>query len=193
MEEVKTLKKWIIVFSVIAAIIMIGSPFLIYFGVNNNIQWVGFFASYLGGIFGGIVSGGLTFGGVYLTIQHQNKLLNQEKVERFSYVYGKFLPRFWSLQEAVENDRQLSLSEQVENIRNSASEFQKIIEENMEIMKNDYKLLKHAESIDKWLAEMITLSKSGEPNPRMMEGFEHINRFIQQQYEWLNKYDENLH
>lgn len=187
------MKKWIIIFSAIAAIIMIGSPFLIYFGVKNNIQWIGFFASYLGGIFGGIVSGGLTFGGVYLTIQHQNNLLNREKVERFSYVYGKFLPHFWSLQVAVENDRQLSLSEQVESIRNSASEFQKIIEANMEIIKNDYKLLKHTESIAKWLEEMITLSNSGEPTHGMIAGFEHINGVIQQQYEWLNRYDGSLH
>ena len=187
------MKKWIIFFSVIAIIMMIVSPYIIFFVVKSDAQGIGFFASYLGGIFGGIVSGGLTLGGVYLTIQHQNKLLKREKAEKFGYVYGKLISRFWSLNASLENERNLSEVELVDSIRRSASSFRIVIEENMHIIQTDYKLLKHTEIIAKWLGEMVALSNSGEPNSQMIESFENMNRFIQQQYEWLKKYERSLY
>jgi len=54
-------------------------------GVNviDSNDWIGFHASYIGAIFGGIISGVLTLGGVFLTIKNQEK---KEKQNRFPKV-----------------------------------------------------------------------------------------------------------
>lgn len=48
--------------------------------VNDENDWIGFFSSYFGAIFGGIIAGFFTYWGVKLTIQDQNQT-RQEQVK----------------------------------------------------------------------------------------------------------------
>lgn len=59
---------------------------VIEYTVAQNNDWIGFHSSYLGGILGGIISGSLTLGGVYLTIKNQeDKEYKKELSVRFLY------------------------------------------------------------------------------------------------------------
>ncbi|MEE3806078.1 hypothetical protein V2H29_03845 [Lysinibacillus fusiformis] len=48
--------------------------------VARDNDWIGFHASYLGGIMGGLISGLLTLGGVWLTIDNQKK---KDSIDRY--------------------------------------------------------------------------------------------------------------
>lgn len=52
--------------------------------INQDNIWIGFHSSYLGGIFGGIISGALTLGGVYLTIKNQEKTKMKDEFPKMS-------------------------------------------------------------------------------------------------------------
>jgi len=83
--------KWYII-SILLFIISI--PIFLNWFINLEVQykvasendWIGFHASYLGGILGGIISGSLTLGGVYITIKKQEeKEYKKELTVRFLY------------------------------------------------------------------------------------------------------------
>ena len=185
MEEVKTLKKWIIISSIITAIILLGSPFLIYFGVENNVPWIGFFASYLGGIFGGIVSGGLTFGGVYLTIRHQKEVLTLENAAKISYVFRKLNSRLKSLNVVVENKVKWDEISRAEDIRESAQDMLKIIEAHMHIIYSDSTFLNIIELIAMECEHLLDIEYSNKPVETTLEEYKEIYWNIQDLFEML--------
>ncbi|WEA41350.1 hypothetical protein [Lysinibacillus fusiformis] len=97
-----------------------------YFGmekVDLNNHWVGFFSSYLGGIFGGIISGALTLGGVYLTIKAQEKkdYINTYSSKIF-YVHKikKELDTLPILKNFIEKESFLALQNLINNINNKS-------------------------------------------------------------------------
>ena len=193
MEEVGILKRWIIISSIIAAIILVGSPFLIYFGVKSNVQWIGFFASYLGGIFGGIVSGGLTLGGVYLTIRHQKELLKQDRAEKIRYVYRKLNGQFRKLIAEVNNDRQWLPHDQAENIRQSARSLLSTIEANMDVIHSDFMFFVTADKIIKKLEDLLAYDYSRKSNELVVEEYTNITIDIREEFKNLNKNNRRKH
>lgn len=85
-DRVKKMKKRYVFGSISLLILVITTiPILVNYLMNFNIgvnvnkgnEWIGFHASYLGAIVGGIISGGLTLGGVFLTIKNQQKIEKQ--------------------------------------------------------------------------------------------------------------------
>lgn len=188
------MRKRIIYSSIFAAIIFFAFPFLIGFRVHVKIddQWIAFFSSYAGGIFGGIVSGALTLGGVYLTLQHQNKLAKQEKAEKFDYTYMKIRPYFWSLDVAVRNDRMLNTADQIKNIRSIADEFKNTIYSNLNIIRTDYIFKKHVDSVIRRLDD-ITNRNHEISSDDLIKNFKGYNGHLQQTYNRLEEYDEELH
>ncbi|MCH7322899.1 hypothetical protein LZ480_13540 [Solibacillus sp. MA9] len=125
----------IIFLSIFFLILLIITPFLVnklmitpstYFVMDKvelNNHWVGFFSSYLGGIFGGIISGALTLGGVYLTIKAQekkdyintysSKILNVHKIK-------KELNTLPILENFIEKESFLALQNLTNNINNKS-------------------------------------------------------------------------
>lgn len=187
----RTIVVGIIIFSIITVGVLVVSPILIDSRVNPNSQWVAFYASYLGGIFGGVVSGSLTLGGVYLTIRYQNKLLNQEKAAKFDYVFRDLEPRFWTLNEFVKNTAGLSTDRQIQRVQAAAIMFLKHIKENRHIIETDFKLLRYIESVEKWLNDIAHYGIY--TDGQIIEDFEMLNTYIQLSYEKLQEYDKSLH
>jgi len=54
------------------------------FQVSNNSTWIGFYATFIGSVLSGIISGSLTLGGVYLTIKNQEKKTKQNEFPKVS-------------------------------------------------------------------------------------------------------------
>jgi hypothetical protein len=179
------LKKRIKAFSVIAIIMMIVSPYIIFFVVKSDAQSIGFFASYLGGIFGGIVSGGLTLGGVYLTIQHQNKVLRLENAAKISYVFGKLNSRLKSMNTLVENKMKWDEISRAEDIRESARDMLKIIEAHMHIIYSDFTFLKVIEDIAMECENLLDIDYANKSGEITVEEYEEIHWNIQGLFEKL--------
>lgn len=182
------MNKRIKVFSVIAIIIMIGSPYIIFFVVKSDPQSIGFFASYLGGIFGGIVSGGLTLGGVYLTIKHQNKVLKLENGAKISYVFFKLISRLKSLDKMVENKMKWDEISRAENIRESAQDMLKIIDAHMHIIYSDFTFFKKIELIAMECENLLDIEYMNEPVETTLEKYKEIYWNIQDLFEMLYEY-----
>lgn len=187
------MKKRIKVFSVIAIIIMIGSPYIIFFVVKSDPQSIGFFASYLGGIFGGIVSGGLTLGGVYLTIRHQKELLKQDRAEKIRYVYRKLNAQFRKLNAEVNNDRQWLPHDQAENIRQSARSLLSTIEANMDVIHSDFMFFVTADRIIKKLEDLLAYEYIRKSNDLVIKEYTNITIDIREEFKNLNKNHHRKH
>lgn len=110
--------------------IMFDSPNSIQSRFNPESQWIPFYASYLGGIFGGIISGGLTLGGVYLTIRHQNKLLNKEKAAKMSYICRKMENELKILDKLIEDTNEFSDSGLLHEVERCAKRLLGVIADN---------------------------------------------------------------
>ena len=182
------MKNWLIGLGILIVLIMIFSPFAIYFIVKSEVEWLGFFASYLGGIFGGIISGGLTLGGVYLTLEHKDNLARQENAEKISYVLGKLTWKFITLNDLIDkNEKQLSTVEQVKEIRKYANIFLKTIDDNRHVAGSDLKFIKHIEFLTGLLKDITnyTFIKTAEET---LKDFETRNEQIQISYKQLEEY-----
>lgn len=179
------MKKRIKVFSVIAIIMVIVSPYIIFFVGKSDAQSIGFFASYLGGIFGGIVSGGLTLGGVYLTIQHQKEVLTQENAAKISYVFGKLISRLKSMNALVENKMRWDDISRAEDIRESAQDMLKIIEAHMHIIYSDFTFLKVIEHIAIECENLLDVEYMNEPVEKTLEEYTEIYSNIHDLFEQL--------
>lgn len=186
------MNRWIVILSGFAIVIMISFPFIIGFRFKLDAQWIGFFSSYSGGIFGGIVSGGLTLGGVYLTVLLQRRLLVQEKFKKIGYVYAKLIPRFWSLNVAIQNEREMNLTDQINYIKSMANNFIKIIEDNMHIIKDDFDFLRHIETITRRLDDIVNYNFE-KSDQKILEDLTLLNNQIQIEYKRLQDYERSLH
>lgn len=96
-EKIKTILTYLIYGLVIIA--LIGVLFILPIGLNKllfdnshiekwvqdniNNGWVSYIATYISAIIGGVISGGLTFIGVVLTIKHAEKLNNKRQQDEY--------------------------------------------------------------------------------------------------------------
>lgn len=186
------IKRTIIIGIIISSIIVVGalmvSPILIDYVVKSNSQWITFYSSYLGGIFGGIVSGSLTLGGVYLTIRHQNKLLNQEKFSKINYVCRKLSQEFEDLNRTIEDSDYANVYDHVNKIRQHAEKLLEIIDANNKyIMETDFFFVNQMETISDGLKQ-ITSYDPDRSVYTMLVDFEKVNEPIQFIFKMLLQY-----
>lgn len=185
-------KRIIIIGIIISSIIVVGaliaSPILIEYIVKSDSQWIAFYASYLGGIFGGIVSGSLTLGGVYLTIRHQNKLLSQEKFSKINYICRKLSKEFRNLNRTIEDSEYASVHDQVDKIRQHAEKILEIINDNNKyIMETDFFFVNQIESISDALKHITNYDPKISVYSALVD-FENLNESIQFGFKMLLQY-----
>lgn len=178
----------IVLLLAIILFIMFASPDMIQSRFKPTSQWIPFYASYLGGIFGGIISGALTLGGVYLTIRHQNKLLNQEKVAKMSYIYRRMKTEVEILNLLIEHKHRLSDSEILYEVGLCAERLLGVIADNTKyIMETDFVFITHIDLITDLLQHLINrdLDKSDQ---QVMQEVEDKNDNIQLIFKIIQKY-----
>lgn len=155
-------------------------------GVEIDNQWIGFFASYLGGILGGIISGSLTLAGVYLTIKHQKKLLDEAKYKKIKYVMNHLKSRFinWNRLFIEKEKLELSDGKKIKKIQDNATSFLKTIDEHRkQIMEADLEFIEIIDSTSKKLKWIVYYfdepSHRQNTNKKILEDFGVINNSIQ--------------
>lgn len=93
-------------------------PLLSWIKVSESNQWVGFFASYAGGILGGIISGSITLLGVVMTINENRKKDEIESYAKKRYHADKVIDQLKhlnSIDNLLENIRYTDIHKIVTN------------------------------------------------------------------------------
>ncbi|WP_107949979.1 hypothetical protein [Lysinibacillus parviboronicapiens] len=118
---------------------------------KDSIIGVDIAVAFVGTIFGGIISGGLTLIGVKLTIKDQRRVMSQEKVDKAKYIYKKILPTMVTLDFRINDETYLDSS----LITRDAKTFNEIINEHSAMLKEtEFDFINNIESIHYWVGDI---------------------------------------